>query len=80
MLELGRLETARGQLISWRPKLGDYGPSLSPIRRAAGVEDRQAVVDDGIDVRDVGRETVGEAVALVVDGTDGEAAVAPSVQ
>ena len=43
--------------------------------RAEGVEDGDAVVDDGIDVGDVGAEAVGEPVALVIDGADGEATV-----
>lgn len=40
---------------------------------AEGVEEGDAVVDDGVDVGNVGDEAVGEAVALVVDGADGEA-------
>ena len=43
--------------------------------RAEGVEDGDAVVDDGIDVGDVGAQAVGEPVALVIDGADGEATV-----
>lgn len=39
---------------------------------AEGVEEGDAVVDDGVDVGNVGDEAVGEAVALVVDGADGE--------
>lgn len=37
-----------------------------------GVEEGDTVVDDGIDVWYVSHEAVGEAVALVVDGADGE--------
>lgn len=42
------------------------------MARTEGVEEGDAVVDDGVDVRDVSNETVGEAVALVIDGTCGE--------
>lgn len=37
-----------------------------------GVEERDTVVDDRIDVRYVSHEAVGEAVALVIDGANGE--------
>ena len=38
-----------------------------------GVEERGAVGYDGIEVRDVGGEAVGEVMALVVEGSDSEA-------
>ncbi|XP_020979390.1 uncharacterized protein LOC110271987 [Arachis ipaensis] len=40
--------------------------------RAEFVEEGDAVVDDEVDVRDVGDEAVGEAVALMVNGAGGE--------
>lgn len=42
------------------------------VASAEGVEEGDAVVDDGADVGDVVGEAVGEAVALVVDGARGE--------
>lgn len=38
-----------------------------------GGEEGNTVIDDGIDIRNVSDEAVGEAVALVVDGAGGEA-------
>ena len=38
-----------------------------------GGEEGNTVVDDGIDIRNMSVEAVGEAVALVVDGAGGEA-------
>lgn len=43
------------------------------MARAELVEECYAVFDDRFDIRDVGLEAVGEAVALVVNGADGEA-------
>lgn len=37
-----------------------------------GVEEGDAVIDDRVDVGDMGNEAVGEAVALVIDGAGGE--------
>lgn len=39
------------------------------------VEERDTVVDDWIDVRDMKSETIGESVTLVVDSTDDESSL-----
>lgn len=42
------------------------------VASAEGFKEGNAVVHDGVDVGDVSNESFGEAVALVVDGADGE--------
>ncbi|KAF7838663.1 uncharacterized protein G2W53_007145 [Senna tora] len=46
----------------------EVGREIGVKSRAEGVEEGDAVVDHRIDVEDVSNETVGDAVALVVDG------------